>query len=218
MSVAGAFSSERRARLAVLISGRGSNMLSLAEACARPDYPAALALVLSNEPEAAGLAAAEARGVATATIPHRAYPGDKRGFEAAIDAELRAHEIDVVCLAGFMRVLSPFLVEAWRDRLLNIHPSLLPLFRGLDTHARALAAGVKIHGATVHLVRPELDDGPILAQAAVAVRPDDTPESLAARLLPVEHRLYPHALAAYLAGAAPEAETAPLFAPPLQDR
>lgn len=212
----GPFSAERRARLGVLISGRGSNMLSLADACAAPDFPAELALVLSNEPDAPGLAAAAARGIATAVVSHRDYPRDKAGFEAAIDAELAKARIDVLCLAGFMRVLSPFLVERWTDRLLNVHPSLLPLFRGLETHARALAAGVKLHGATVHLVRPALDDGPILAQAAITVAPEDTPDTLAARLLPVEHQLYRHALGAYLAGAAPGAAPAPYFAPPLR--
>lgn len=208
------FSAERPARLAVLISGRGSNMLALLAACRAPGFPARPALVLSNAAEAPGLAAAAAQGVETAIVDDRDHRGDKPGFEAALDAALRARSVDVICLAGFMRVLSAEFVGGWAGRILNVHPSLLPLFRGLDTHARALAAGVKIHGATVHLVTAELDGGPILAQAAIPVLADDTPERLAARLLPIEHALYPRALKARLDGAeslGPAAE--PLFGP-----
>ena len=197
-----AFSPRNKARIGVLISGRGSNMLALAEAARAPGAPYEIALVLSNEPEAKGLAAAQAMGLETAAVPHRAYPKDKPGFEAAMTARLAAAECDLLCLAGFMRILSAeFFGGRWRDRILNIHPSLLPAFRGLDTHARALAAGVRIHGATVHLARPQIDDGPILGQAAVPVRFDDTADALAARVLAQEHRLYPAALSAFLTGA-----------------
>lgn len=224
------YSAGRKARLGVLISGRGSNMLALAEAAARPEAPFEIALVLSNEPEAQGLAAAAERGLPTAAVPHRAYPKDKPGFEAALTARLAAAGAEIVCLAGFMRIFSAdFMNGRWRDRIVNIHPSLLPSFRGLDTHARALAAGVRLHGATVHLARAEIDEGPILAQAALAVRPEETAEALAARVLALEHRLYPSALAAFLTGALRLSEDGarmltdgadaptppPLFAPPL---
>ncbi|MEL6980476.1 MAG: phosphoribosylglycinamide formyltransferase [Pseudomonadota bacterium] len=208
------------ARIGVLISGRGSNMLALAGAArAAPEFE--IALVLSNEPDAPGLAAAEALGAPTAIVDHRRFPRDKAAFEAAMTETLLAARCDVLCLAGFMRILSPaFLTGPWAERILNIHPSLLPAFRGLDTHARALAAGAKIHGATVHLVRAEVDDGPILAQAALAVRLDETPDALAARVLALEHALYPAALRAFLSppGAAESAESSkepPLFSPPL---
>ncbi len=148
-------------RVAVLISGRGSNMLALIEAAKAADYPAEIALVLSNRPDAGGLATAQAAGIATAVVDHTAFGKDRERFERAIDAELAAHRIDLVCLAGFMRLLTPWLVGRWGWRMLNIHPALLPAFKGLDTHARALAAGVKIHGATVHFVVPEMDSGPI---------------------------------------------------------
>jgi phosphoribosylglycinamide formyltransferase-1 len=189
---------ERR-RTAVLISGRGSNLQALIEACARPDASAEIALVISNRADAAGLNHASAAGIATATIPHGAF-STQVGFENAIDRTLHEHAISVVCLAGFMRVLSPWFVERWRDRLLNIHPSLLPAFRGLDTHRRVLAAGVRFSGCTVHLVRAEVDDGPIVVQAVVPVRPDDTEDSLAARVLDAEHRCYPMALELLAAG------------------
>lgn len=192
----------RREPVAVLISGRGSNMTALAEAAAEPRHPAEIVLVLANDPAAEGLARARAMGLATAAVDHRAFPGDKAGFEAAMDEALRAAGAETLCLAGFMRVLSGAFVARWADRILNIHPSLLPAFPGLDTHARALAAGVKLHGATVHLVREAVDDGPILAQAALAVRPSDTAESLADRVLALEHRLYPAALARRLRGEA----------------
>lgn len=195
------FTAKRPARLGVLISGRGSNMIALAKACAAPEYPAKVALVLANEPQAAGLKKAASMGLKTAVVAHRAFPKDKPGFEAAITEALEAAKVDVVCLAGFMRILSTEFIERWRDRLLNIHPSLLPAFRGLDSHARALEAGVRFHGATVHLVRPAMDEGPILAQAALQVRADDDADSLSARVLRQEHRLYAHALRLWLTGA-----------------
>ena len=190
-----------RLRTGVLISGRGSNMVALAEACADPAFPAEIVLVLSNEPAAAGLERAREFGIPTAALDHRAFP-DRAAFDAAVTARLRAAGAEFVCLAGFMRLLTAGFVGQWRDRLLNIHPSLLPAFRGLDTHGRALAAGVRLHGCTVHFVRPELDDGPIVMQAAVPVLPDDTAESLAARVLAQEHRLYPAALRLVAGGAA----------------
>jgi phosphoribosylglycinamide formyltransferase 1 len=183
-----------RLRVAVLISGRGSNLQALLDAVATPGYPAEIVLVVSNRPEAAGLDRAAAAGVPTAVVDHRPYKGDRVGFDAALDAKLREARPDLVCLAGFMRVLTPGFVERWRDRLINVHPALLPAFPGLDTHARAIAEGVRLHGCTVHYVRPELDDGPIIAQAAVPVLDDDDPESLAARVLVAEHRLYPLAV------------------------
>jgi formyltetrahydrofolate-dependent phosphoribosylglycinamide formyltransferase len=184
-----------RVRTAVLISGRGSNMAALLDAAADPAYPAEIALVLSNRADAAGLERAREAGVATAVVESRAFKGDRAGFEAAMEAELARHGIALIALAGFMRVLTEAFVTSWRDRLINIHPSLLPSFRGLDTHARALAAGVRLHGCTVHLVSPGVDEGPILAQAAVPVLPGDTEAALAARVLAQEHRLYPAALA-----------------------
>lgn len=184
-----------RKRVAVLISGRGSNMLALIDAAKAADFPAEIALVLSNRPDAAGLATARAASIATAVVDHAAFGKDREGFERAIDAELAAHRIELVCLAGFMRLLTPWLVGRWGWRMLNIHPALLPAFKGLDTHARALAAGVKIHGASVHFVVPEMDSGPIVAQGAVPVHDDDDEHALAARVLAVEHRIYPLALA-----------------------
>lgn len=184
---------EGRRKVAVLISGRGSNLAALIAASREPSYPAAIALVVSDNPDAGGLSHARSAGNETAVVERKAFP-TKRDFEAAIDAELQRAGIEIVCLAGFMRLLSPHFVEGWRDRLLNIHPSLLPLFPGLHTHARALAAGVKLHGATVHFVRSEMDSGPIVAQAAVPVLPEDTHETLARRVLEVEHQLYPLAL------------------------
>jgi phosphoribosylglycinamide formyltransferase-1 len=182
-----------RRRTAILISGRGSNLRALIEVCARPDASAEIGLVISNRADAAGLRHAGDVGIATAMISHGAFATEV-GFENAIDRALHEHAISVVCLAGFMRVLSPWFVERWRDRLLNIHPSLLPAFRGLDTHRRVLEAGVRFTGCTVHLVRAEVDAGPIVVQAVVPVRPDDTEESLAARVLAAEHRCYPMAL------------------------
>jgi phosphoribosylglycinamide formyltransferase 1 len=187
-------------RVAILISGRGSNMLALIEAAKAQDYPAEIVLVVSNRPKAAGLSDARAHGIATAVIDHAQFGVDREAFERALDDTLAAHRIDLVCLAGFMRLLTPWLVTRWNGRMLNIHPALLPQFRGLHTHRRALAAGVKRHGATVHFVVPELDAGPIVAQEALAVREDDSEETLAARVLEVEHRLYPRALRAVAEG------------------
>ena len=189
-----------RQRTAVLISGRGSNMAALIEAAGKPDYPAEIALVVSNIADAAGLGRAQGAGIATALVDHRPYGKDREAFERALDAELAAHRIDLVCLAGFMRLLTPWFVDRWHGRMINIHPSLLPAFKGLDTHARALAAGVKIHGATVHFVVPDTDAGPIIVQAAVPVQDDDTADDLAARVLAAEHRIYPFALAMVAAG------------------
>lgn len=190
-----------RVPVAILISGRGSNMAALLEAAASPDFPAAPVLVAANRADAVGLARADAAGVATETIDHRAFKGDREAFERALSARIEASGAELVCLAGFMRLFTPWFVTRWRDRLLNIHPSLLPAFRGLDTHARALAAGVAFHGCTVHLAREEMDDGPILGQAALRVAPEDTADSLAGRVLTLEHRLYPACLAAFARGA-----------------
>jgi formyltetrahydrofolate-dependent phosphoribosylglycinamide formyltransferase len=200
-------------RVGILISGRGSNMVALAEAARDPAYPAEIAVVISNDPTAAGLALAEARGIATRAIPHRPFGRDRAAHEAAIDAALAAEEVEVVCLAGYMRLLTPFLVGRYAGRMLNIHPSLLPAFPGLETHARALAAGVKFHGCTVHLVTEAMDEGPILAQAAVPVRPGDEEAALAQRVLAEEHVLYAAALARYLTGDPGRAPTAALHNP-----
>lgn len=181
-------------RVAVLISGRGSNMSALIDAAKVPDYPAEIVLVLSNRPDAAGLARAREAGIATAAIDHAPFGADREAFERAIDAALTAHRIDIVCLAGFMRLLSPWFVTRWSGRMLNIHPALLPQFKGLHTHRRALEAGVARHGATVHFVVPEMDSGPIVAQESVPVMEGDTEETLAARVLEVEHRIFPQAL------------------------
>ncbi len=183
-----------RRRAAVLISGRGSNLAALIAAAAAPDYPAQIALVLSNRPDAGGLAHAAAGGIPSAVLDHRPFRADRAAHEAALDSALRAADIEFVCLAGYMRLLTPFLVGRWAGRMLNIHPSLLPAFPGLHTHARALQAGVKLHGCTVHLVTEATDAGPILAQAAVPVLPGDDEDRLAARVLEQEHLLYPLAL------------------------
>jgi phosphoribosylglycinamide formyltransferase-1 len=189
-----------RKRAAVLVSGRGANMTALIAAAKRADYPAEIALVLSNRPDAAALGRARDSGVTTAVVDHTLYGKDREAFERAVQAVLENHRIELICLAGFMRLLTPWLVTRWTGRMLNIHPALLPAFRGLNTHERALAAGVKIHGATVHFVVPEVDSGPIIAQAAVPVLDDDTPETLAARALLAELRLYPLALALVAGG------------------
>ncbi len=181
-------------RAAILISGRGSNMAALTDAARSPAYPAEIALVLSNRPDAAGLRHAAEHGIRTAIVDHRVFPGDRAAHETAIDAALRGAGAEIVCLAGYLRLLTPLLVGRWAGRMLNIHPSLLPAFPGLHTHARALAAGVKLHGCTVHLVTDAMDDGPILAQAAVPVLSGDTEEALAARVLAQEHVIYPLAL------------------------
>ena len=191
----------RKTRVAVLISGRGSNMVALLEAAKDPAFPAEIVLVLSNRPEAAGLARAAAAGIPTQAIDHRAF-ADRAGFDAALDAALRAAEIDLVCLAGFMRILTTEFVASWAGRMLNIHPSLLPLFKGTHTHRQALDAGVRLHGCTVHFVVPELDAGPIVAQAAIPVRQDDDPDSLADRVIVQERRLYPAVLALVACGRA----------------
>jgi phosphoribosylglycinamide formyltransferase 1 len=183
-----------RKRVAVLISGHGSNMTALIEAARAPDYPADIVLVVSNRPDAAGLARAEQAGIATAIVDHTAFGEDREAFERALDARLRAQRIDIVCLAGFMRLLTPWFVTRWSGRMLNIHPALLPQFKGLYTHRRALEAGVQRHGATVHFVVPEIDSGPIVAQDSVAVVAGDTEDTLARRVLEVEHRIYPQAL------------------------
>lgn len=192
----------RRVPAAILISGRGSNMRSLLRAAAEPDYPAEIVAVLSNRPEAAGLAAARAAGIAARAIDHKPFGRDREAHERALHAALLEAGTELVCLAGYMRLLTPFLVGAWAGRMLNIHPSLLPAFPGLDTHARALAAGVKLHGCTVHRVTEVMDQGPILAQAAVPVLPGDTEAVLAARVLAQEHRIYPVALAIAAGGPA----------------
>lgn len=211
-------------KLGVLISGRGSNLQALLDRAAEDAYPAEVAIVISNNADALGLQRAEAAGAPTATIDHRGFP-DRAAFEAKLDEALAAAGVELVCLAGFMRRLTPWFVERWRDRLINIHPSLLPAFRGLDTHKRALEAGVRITGCTVHYVRAELDEGPIVAQAAVPVAPDDTEETLTARVLAAEHRLYGLAVRLIAEGKARlEGErvlletdapvTPPLFSPP----
>jgi phosphoribosylglycinamide formyltransferase 1 len=181
-------------RVAVLISGRGSNMMALIEAAKAKDYPAQIVLVLSNLPHAVGLARARDANIATVVIDHRPFGEDREAFERALDDELRRHRADLVCLAGFMRLLTPWFIGRWRGRLLNIHPALLPHFKGLHTHRRALEAGVELHGATVHFVVEETDSGPVIAQQSVPVRQGDNEETLAARVLQVEHRLYPEAL------------------------
>ena len=187
-------------RVAVLISGRGSNMMALIEAAKARDYPAEIALVVSNRPDAQGLARAHEQGVATAIVDHTAFGDDREFFERALDGELQAHRIDLVCLAGFMRLLTPWLVARWSGRMLNIHPALLPQLKGLHTHRRALAAGLRQHGATVHFVVPAMDSGPIVAQERVPVCEGDTEETLAERVLAVEHRIYPQALRAVAEG------------------
>jgi len=181
---------------AVLISGRGSNMAALIEAAKNPAYPARIALVISNQPDAAGLDFARGAGVPALCVPSRGR--DKQSHEQALHAALTEHGIEIICLAGYMRLLSPWFNARWAGRILNIHPSLLPAHKGLDTHARALAAGDHLHGCTVHLVTAGMDEGPILAQASIQILPGDTPETLAARVLAEEHILYPATLARYL--------------------
>jgi phosphoribosylglycinamide formyltransferase-1 len=183
-----------RKRVAVLISGRGSNMAALIEAAKDEAYPAEIVLVASNRPDAGGLVTAHAAGIATEVVDHKPFGKDRAAFERALQEVLERHRIEIVCLAGFMRLLSAAFAEKWQGRMLNIHPALLPAFKGLDTHKRALEARVARHGATVHFVVPEMDAGPIVVQGAVAVQPDDSEETLAARVLAVEHRIYPQAL------------------------
>ncbi|HUD88537.1 MAG TPA: phosphoribosylglycinamide formyltransferase [Xanthobacteraceae bacterium] len=181
-------------RVAVLISGRGSNMTALIEAARVRDYPAEIVLVVSNRPDASGLARARLSGIETAVVDHTAFGEDREVFERALETKLQAHLVDIVCLAGFMRLLTPRFVTRWSGRMLNIHPALLPQFKGLNTHRRALAAGVPHHGATVHFVVPEMDSGPIILQDSVPVVASDTEATLAARVLEIEHRIYPQAL------------------------
>ena len=192
----------RRVRTAILISGRGSNMVALIEAAQAADFPAEIVLVAANLPEAGGLERARQAGIATASVDHRPFGKDREAFERKLDEVLRVNQIELVALAGFMRVLTPWFVTRWQGRLVNIHPSLLPDFRGTHTHARALEAGVAEHGCTVHFVVPELDAGPTIAQAKVPVLPGDDEASLSARVLEQEHALYPRALALVASGAA----------------
>lgn len=182
-----------RLRVGVLASGRGSNLAALIKAASDPAYPAEIALVIVNIAGTQALARAEAAGIPTRLIEHRTF-ATRAAFDAALDSTLREAGVEFVCLAGFMRLLTPWFVGQWQGRMLNIHPALLPAFKGLHTHERALAAGAKTHGATVHFVSPEMDSGPIIAQAEVPVLPGDTPETLAARVLEAEHRIYPQAL------------------------
>lgn len=191
-----------RKRVGVLISGRGSNMVSLAEAAQAPGYPAEIALVISNIPDVAGLDRARGFGIATATVDHRPFGKDREAFERAVDDVLRVNQIDLLVLAGFMRILTPWFVARWEGRMINIHPSLLPLFKGTHTHRQALEAGVTEHGCSVHFVVPELDAGPVILQAKVPVLPGDDEETLAKRVLVEEHKLYPAALAEVASGRA----------------
>jgi phosphoribosylglycinamide formyltransferase-1 len=188
-------------RVAILISGRGTNMAALIAAAKDSSYPAEIALVLSNRPDAAGLLHAKENGIETAALNHKEH-SSRESFDFALDTRLKAAGIELVCLAGFMRLLTDDFVETWRGRMINIHPSLLPLFPGLDTHAKALAAGVKLHGCTAHFVRAAVDSGPIIAQAAVPVLAGDTADRLAARVLTAEHRIYPLALSLVASGRA----------------
>ncbi|MGH6860234.1 MAG: phosphoribosylglycinamide formyltransferase [Phyllobacterium sp.] len=190
-----------RKRVAVLISGRGSNMSALIEAARAPGYPAEIVAVIANRTDAGGLDTARAQGIESHAIPHGDY-ASKQEHEAAISAVLRAAQTDLVCLAGYMRLISAAFVEEWQGRMLNIHPSLLPLFKGLHTHEQALEAGVRVHGCTVHFVTAGMDDGPIIAQTAVPVKTGDTPDGLARRVLSVEHETYARALALVASGKA----------------
>ena len=183
----------RKKRTVVLISGRGSNMVALAGAAQNPDYPCEIAGVVSNRTASEGLEKARSMGLVAKTVPDGDYP-DRESHESAMLEIISGFEAEIVCLAGYMRLLTDGFVGKWKGRILNIHPSLLPMFRGVDTHARALAAGLRIHGCTVHFVTPQMDEGPIIAQAAVPVLTDDDEESLSNRVLAAEHRLYPMAL------------------------
>jgi phosphoribosylglycinamide formyltransferase-1 len=181
-------------RVAILISGRGSNMAALIQAATAEDFPAEIAVVISNRADAGGLEKARATGIPTVTVESKPFGKDRAAFEAVLQSALDEHRIDLICLGGFMRLFTAEFVQHWYGRMLNIHPSLLPAFPGLNPHGQALRAGVKISGATVHFVIPETDAGPILMQGAVAVRDDDTPDTLAARILQIELRIYPDAL------------------------
>lgn len=217
---------QKKLRVAILISGRGSNMDALIKAAHSPDYPAEIALVISNRPNAKGLELAKENNIQTAIVDHKTF-NSREEFDQALDVALTEANIELICNAGFMRLLGKNFVEKWRNKQLNIHPSLLPAFKGLNTHERALASDVKIAGCTVHFVRFEMDEGPIIAQAAVPVLPDDTPETLAGRILKAEHQLYPEALKRVASGqikmagervldTSNETEQTPLFSPPLQ--
>jgi phosphoribosylglycinamide formyltransferase-1 len=181
-------------RVAILISGRGSNMAALIEAAKVEGYPAEIAVVISNRADAGGLALAGAHGIPTLTIESKPFGTDRAGFEVALQSALDGHRVELICLGGFMRLFTAEFVQRWYGKMLNIHPSLLPSFPGLDPHAQALNAGVKVSGATVHFVTPETDAGPIVMQGVVAVRGDDTPDTLSERILAIEHRIYPDAL------------------------
>jgi len=195
-----------RTKVGILISGRGSNMEALIEAARAPDYPGEIALVLSNKAEAGGLAIAQAAGIPTKVVDHRPFGADREAHERAIDEALREAGVEIVALAGYMRVMTPWLVDAWAGRMINIHPSLLPAFPGLNTHARALEAGVKTHGCTVHLVTSGVDEGPILGQSEIVVLAGDDEQSLAARVLLEEHRLYARCLAELITGSVTKTE------------
>jgi phosphoribosylglycinamide formyltransferase-1 len=188
-------------RVAILISGRGSNMTALVKAAKAQDFPAEIVVVISNRADAAGLTKARDSGVPTVTIESKPFGKDRAGFEAKLQSALDDYRVDLICLGGFMRLFTAAFVRHWHGRMLNIHPSLLPSFPGLDPHGQALRAGVKISGATVHFVIPETDAGPIVMQGAIAVRDDDTAETLAARVLEIEHRIYPDALRLVAGGA-----------------
>jgi phosphoribosylglycinamide formyltransferase-1 len=216
-----------RRRVAILISGRGSNMAALIDAANAPDYPAEIVLVVSNKADAGGLAKAKERGVRAIVIESKPYGADRSAFEAKLQAALDEHRVELICLAGFMRLFTADFVNRWYGRMLNIHPSLLPSFAGLDPHGQALRAGVKISGATVHFVIPETDAGPIVIQGAVAVHDDDTAETLSERVFGIEHRIYPNALRLVASGATRlehgickttnEAAEEPLVSPAPQD-
>lgn len=215
-----------KTRVAILISGRGSNMMRLVEAARAPAYPAEIVAVISNRPEAEGLAWAAAEGLPAIAIDHKEY-ANRMAFEARLHAALLEHKAELICCAGFLRMLTGGFIDRWHNRMLNIHPSLLPAFPGLETHARAIEQGVRIAGCTVHVMRLEMDTGPIIAQAAVPVLAGDDEKSLAARVLAAEHRLYPHALALVASGAVrlegetldrsgePHGSAGVLFSPPV---
>ncbi|TGY89857.1 phosphoribosylglycinamide formyltransferase [Marinicauda algicola] len=191
----------KKTKVGVLISGRGSNMQALLDACREEDFPAEIALVISNKAGAQGLDRAREAGVPAEFVDHTLFEA-REAFEKAIDEKLREAGVKLVCLAGFMRILTPWFIDRWKDKLINIHPSLLPAFKGVSTHERAIESGVRIHGCTVHFVRPEMDDGPIIGQAAVPVMPGDDADTLARRVLEAEHRLYPACLKLVVEGKA----------------
>ena len=203
-----------KVRVGVLLSGGGTNAMALIAAAADPDYPAEIALVVSNRPRAEGLVKARAAGIATAAFDHRPHGENREAHERLIDAALREAGVELVALAGYMRITTPWFVQAWAGKMINIHPALSPAFPGLHTHARALEAGVKLHGCTVHWVTDTLDEGPMIGQAAVPVLPGDDEETLAARVLAAEHRLYPSCLAAAVTGKASAPDATAIFANP----